>query len=257
MGASASAPSTGALAGGVPPGRAPGRPRRPPYLPLHVHPHSIVPLTVRDAVGEDMATGRGGGGGRVAAAPVPKSSGSGSGGGGMFGSLCGGMSGAARDEGQAGSSDDDSTDSDSDFDSDSDSSETDADRDLVRTAGRPAVPLGRQITVCNRRWHWELPAKGAVSRGSQGARECMRARALARAPHLHLHLHNSALSTAPFHMCCVPPPALRCHCVTGVSGDDAPPADVSRQALTAALSIPSPPPTLSLLPERGWHTMCA
>jgi hypothetical protein len=142
-----------------------------------------VPLTVRDAVGEDMATGRGGGGGRVAAAPVPKSSGSGSGGGGMFGSLCGGMSGAARDEGQAGSSDDDSTDSDSDFDSDSDSSETDADRDLVRTAGRPAVPLGRQITVCNRRWHWELPAKGAVSRGSQGARECMRARARWLVPH--------------------------------------------------------------------------
>eukprot|EP01047_Picozoa_sp_COSAG01_P082306 COSAG01_NODE_16752_length_1208_cov_1.465284_1_plen_241_part_00 len=152
--------------------------------PLHAHPYSVVPRTVRDAVGEDMATGRGGGGGRVAAAPVPKSSGSGSGGGGggMFGSLCGGMSGAARDEGQAGSSDDDSTDSDSDFGSDSDSSETDADRDLVRTAGRPAVPLGRQITVCNRRWHWELPAKGAVSRGSQGARECVCARALARAP---------------------------------------------------------------------------
>ena len=80
----------------------------------------------------------------------------------MFGSLCATL-------GSGGGEVDTDTESDSgssDYDA-SESSETDADRDLVRTGGRPPVPLARQILVCNRRWQWELPEKGAVSLATQ------------------------------------------------------------------------------------------
>ena len=80
---------------------------------------------------------------------------------GLFGSLCAtlGAGGAYPDLSD--------TDTDSSCYSDSGSSETDADRDLVRARGRPAVPLARQILVCNRRWQWELPQTGAVSLATQ------------------------------------------------------------------------------------------